>query len=271
MHDSNDTDRGERTASRRTVLRAAGTAALAAGAVPAVAQTDEDGESGDGSTTPVAPLVVNDFAGGWPGTNALGNYAAAGDLANGAGEVVDGRLRLEYDGVGWFMSNVRRDLSAYDRLVLTVAGDEGGEGEGIQLEVGGVEGTLADLAGDAVGTNPAPVAVDLAEAGVDRSSVDAIDMGFFEASGAVEIGAIRFESAGDDGPAPIDGTVPGDPDGDGDREDINGNGRLDYQDVVSYFEHMDEPEMTDHARYYDYNDNGRIDYTDLVDLFREVA
>ncbi len=74
----------------------------------------------------------------------------------------------------------------------------------------------------------------------------------------------------DAGPAPIDGTVPGDVDGDGHYEDFNGNGRTDYDDVVTYFQRMEDPVMTDHVAAYDYDDNGRIDYTDLVDLFEDV-
>ncbi len=70
--------------------------------------------------------------------------------------------------------------------------------------------------------------------------------------------------------ARIDGTVPGDVDGDGHYEDLNGSGEVDYDDVVTYFRHMEEPTMTDHAAAYDYNDNGRVDYGDLIDLFEDV-
>ncbi|WP_226012383.1 cellulase family glycosylhydrolase [Halomicrobium salinisoli] len=69
---------------------------------------------------------------------------------------------------------------------------------------------------------------------------------------------------------PIDGATPTDPDGDGLYEDLNGNGEVDYADVVSYFTNMEEPAMTDNAEYYDYNDNGEVDYADLVDLFQQV-
>ncbi len=72
----------------------------------------------------------------------------------------------------------------------------------------------------------------------------------------------------DDGPSFPQGAT--DPDGDGDYEDLNGNGRVDYQDVVTYFEEMDDERMRADARYYDYDDDGRIDYTDLVSLFRSV-
>ncbi len=84
----------------------------------------------------------------------------------------------------------------------------------------------------------------------------------------------------DDGGEPGDGSGSGDgptfperaadPDGDGYYEDLNGNGRVDYDDVVTYFENMENEQMQANAAYYDYNDNGRIDYTDLIDLFNQV-
>lgn len=70
--------------------------------------------------------------------------------------------------------------------------------------------------------------------------------------------------------AEINGSVPRDLDGDGVHRDLNANGAVDYDDVVTYFEHMDEPVMTDHAAAYDYNGNGQVDFADLVDLFEQV-
>ncbi|WP_226021757.1 cellulase family glycosylhydrolase [Halomicrobium salinisoli] len=64
--------------------------------------------------------------------------------------------------------------------------------------------------------------------------------------------------------------MPTDPDGDGLYEDLNGNGEVDYQDVVTYFNNMDEPAMTNNVAAYDYNGNGEIDFADLVELFGQV-
>jgi len=60
--------------------------------------------------------------------------------------------------------------------------------------------------------------------------------------------------------------------GDGLYEDINGNGMLDFDDVVAFYQNMAwvigntyvgiEP--------YDFNGNGRIDYDDIVVLYYEV-
>jgi PKD repeat protein len=74
------------------------------------------------------------------------------------------------------------------------------------------------------------------------------------------------------GPPPVEEnlTPPRDLDGDGLYEDINGNGRLDYDDVVKFFKHFDDPVITQYSRYYDFNRNGRLDYDDIVELFKRV-
>jgi len=74
--------------------------------------------------------------------------------------------------------------------------------------------------------------------------------------------------AGTDGPGWPDHAT--DPDGDGLYEDVNGNGEVDYSDVIEYFNHMDSEAMQDQVEYFDYNGNGEIDFADLVDLFQQV-
>jgi 5-hydroxyisourate hydrolase-like protein (transthyretin family) len=74
------------------------------------------------------------------------------------------------------------------------------------------------------------------------------------------------------GPPPVEENLPPprDLDGDGLYEDLNGNGRLDYDDVVKFFRHFDDPVITQYSRYYDFNRNGRLDYDDIVELFKRV-
>ena len=73
---------------------------------------------------------------------------------------------------------------------------------------------------------------------------------------------------------PFPGQVndPTDPDSDFLYEDINGNGRLDYDDIVLYYENMqwirDQHDVGIDP--YDYNGNGRIDYDDVVVLYQEL-
>jgi PKD repeat protein len=73
-------------------------------------------------------------------------------------------------------------------------------------------------------------------------------------------------------PFPGQTNEPTDPDGDYLYEDINGNGRLDYDDVVIYYENMqwirDQADVG--IEPYDYNQNGRIDYDDVVVLYWEL-
>jgi beta propeller repeat protein len=64
--------------------------------------------------------------------------------------------------------------------------------------------------------------------------------------------------------------APRDPDGDGLLEDVNGNGRADFADVVLYFDRMDWIGANEPAWRFDYNGNGRIDFADVVWLFNAL-
>jgi secreted PhoX family phosphatase len=72
------------------------------------------------------------------------------------------------------------------------------------------------------------------------------------------------------GPPTLDGSTPTDPDGDGEYEDLNGNGRLDYDDVVLLFEEFDSEAVQLNESAYDFNDNGELDYDDIVSLYEEA-
>jgi PKD repeat protein len=71
-------------------------------------------------------------------------------------------------------------------------------------------------------------------------------------------------------PMPVQTNPPTDPDGDGLYEDINGNGRIDFDDVTVYFNNMEWIEANEPVACFDYNGNGRIDFDDMVRLFNEV-
>ena len=64
--------------------------------------------------------------------------------------------------------------------------------------------------------------------------------------------------------------VPGDPDGDGLFEDINGNGRIDFNDVVLFFNYLEWVAGNEQISNFDFNGNGRIDFNDIVKLFEEL-
>jgi PKD repeat protein len=63
---------------------------------------------------------------------------------------------------------------------------------------------------------------------------------------------------------------PTDPDHDGIYEDLNGNTRLDFADVVLYFNQMTWIAANEPITAFDLNGNGRIDFADIVALFNEI-
>ena len=64
--------------------------------------------------------------------------------------------------------------------------------------------------------------------------------------------------------------APGDTDVDGLYEDVNGNGRKDFADVVLYFNQMTWIAANEPLAAFDYNGNGRIDFADVVWLFNHL-
>ena len=71
---------------------------------------------------------------------------------------------------------------------------------------------------------------------------------------------------------PLPGLVvpPTDPDGDQLYWDLNGNGDIDFADVVLYFNYMWWIELYEPIMLFDYNGNGIIDFNDLILLFNKV-
>lgn len=59
--------------------------------------------------------------------------------------------------------------------------------------------------------------------------------------------------------------------GDGRAEDLNGNGRLDFADVVLLFRHLQSPEVQSDAELFDFNGNGRVDTADVIVLFKTLV
>lgn len=56
-------------------------------------------------------------------------------------------------------------------------------------------------------------------------------------------------------------------DGDKLAEDLNGNGRLDFADVIALFEHLDSAEIQDNSARFDFDGNGNVDMGDTLALF----
>ncbi len=64
--------------------------------------------------------------------------------------------------------------------------------------------------------------------------------------------------------------LPTDTDADGLYDDVNGNGRSDFADVVLFFNSMTWIATTEPVAAFDYNGNGRIDFADVVWLFDRI-
>ncbi len=64
--------------------------------------------------------------------------------------------------------------------------------------------------------------------------------------------------------------APTDMDADGQYDDVNGNGRKDFADVVLYFNQMSWIAANEPISAFDYNGNGRIDFADVVWLFNRL-
>lgn len=64
--------------------------------------------------------------------------------------------------------------------------------------------------------------------------------------------------------------LPADPDGDGLYEDVNGNGRTDFADVVLLFNSLEWLAANEPAGLFDANGNGRVDFGDVSALFERL-
>jgi PKD repeat protein len=64
--------------------------------------------------------------------------------------------------------------------------------------------------------------------------------------------------------------VPTDTNVDGKYEDVNGNDRKDFADVVLYFNEMGWIAANEPVAAFDCNGNGRIDFADVVWLFNHL-
>ena len=152
-----------------------------------------------------------------------------------------------------------------DALSLTEAPAVAEDGSSVGLRVAdldsGVEAgaqnvTLGSIEIDAVETGTADLEIGVSN--MDDETGDEIDVQ--ARSGVVITGP----------PALNGGAAPTDPDGDGHYEDVNGNGRMDYNDIVLLFENLDSDAVTLNKAAYDFNQNGELDYDDVVELYEEV-
>jgi 2',3'-cyclic-nucleotide 2'-phosphodiesterase (5'-nucleotidase family) len=149
-----------------------------------------------------------------------------------------------------------------DSLGLTRRPVIDANGSSVQLRAADVEGAIQPGATDA---RLATITVRGEAAGTSAVTVSV--SGFDNETGGTADLAIR-EGQVSVGPEPVvSGRSPTDSDGDGLYEDVNGNGRADYDDVVVLFENLNREAITANAAAYDFNGNGRLDYDDVVELY----
>lgn len=71
-------------------------------------------------------------------------------------------------------------------------------------------------------------------------------------------------------PVPSGSGVPRDLNGDEKYEDVNGDGRADFADVMLYYDQMIWIAANEPLSAFDYNANGRIDIADVVSLLNHL-
>ncbi|WP_246984633.1 alkaline phosphatase PhoX [Halorientalis marina] len=160
------------------------------------------------------------------------------------------------------------DASYADALGVSAEPEVAGDGSAITVRAADIENavepgdmnvTLATLEVEGTGAGTTDLRVNVE----DMDDEAGADIEAQERSGIVITGPPAI------GGAP-GGRPPTDPDGDGFYEDVNGNGRMDYDDVTLLFEEFESDAVTMNVDAYDFNENGQLDYDDVVDLYEEI-
>ncbi|WP_246998606.1 alkaline phosphatase PhoX [Halosolutus gelatinilyticus] len=158
------------------------------------------------------------------------------------------------------------DASYHDDLDLT--SDPVIDGSSVELRLADIE--------DEIGTGRQVTLATIELEGVDTGTTDlTIDVHALDDDDGAAIEPDPRPGVVVTGPPPIGGGpggggAPTDPDGDGRFEDVNGNGRLDYDDIVLLFESIEDDAVELNEDAFDFNENGRIDYDDVVALYDEL-
>ncbi|MCU4973599.1 fibronectin type III domain-containing protein [Halobacteria archaeon AArc-m2/3/4] len=82
--------------------------------------------------------------------------------------------------------------------------------------------------------------------------------------------SVRTDGDDPEEPPAIDGNTPQDTTGDGRYNDVTGSGQTTTTDVNVFFEHVDDPAVTDYPEYYDFTGNDRVSVSDVVELFESI-
>lgn len=140
-------------------------------------------------------------------------------------------------------------------------------GSGFIVDPGNDAWTATVDYGDGSGVQPLTVSGNtfalshvFADAGIYTATVEVTDGSGARGSDALQVQVTFPTLPGMNAPAR-------DLDGDGHAEDVNGNGKLDFADILTLFTHMNSPEVQNNAADFDYNSNGLVDMADIIALF----
>ncbi|WP_435065509.1 CARDB domain-containing protein [Halobaculum sp. EA56] len=197
------------------------------------------------------------------------------DSAVVANDTVEVSVSAPHDAVAG--NNVVSDRVVSGGTLLAPRGSvavstDGGSSGNVTVEltrVDDLDGTVTAIRwtvnGSVTARNQSSVRVSLPEQGRTRVAVVLVDDDGLLTRIERPIGRAPNVSAIDS-----DTAAPTDPDLDGRLEDVNGNGRVEFDDVVELLENLNDPAVTEHPAAFDFNGNGRLDYDDVVTLFRDV-
>lgn len=182
---------------------------------------DCDGDCSAPPTSPPAPpqkLLVDNFDGSpaWGATklNDLGQSISGSNFGNGdgAGELSDGALVLQYKNSSWMDINIGRNLSELNKLVIRVKGAVGGEENQVKLNIGGASKTIGQFSGGAtITTEYKDIVIDLAASGANLSDTIwslAISQANWDTTGTIYIDEIYFTDRYESDSDPGTGTPP---------------------------------------------------------------
>ena len=224
----------------------------------------DGGDGDDGGNTEETTVSVR--FGGPSGPNLARNAATTGDLLADAlpeglsgyrvtvGVGDTGIARIEGTSYPDAFGPTEDPQVADDGSEVTVKAADAGE----NVDPGGGETVLAGIEFAAQSPGTTQITITVHEMDDDEGSpVLANSVG-----GTLEVIDLRTVGGND---------TPTDPDGDGRYEDVNGNGQVDYDDVVVLFTEKETGAVQNHPDAYDLNDNGVVDFDDIVDLAGEVT
>ncbi|MFW6436294.1 MAG: hypothetical protein ACOCYZ_01515, partial [Halococcoides sp.] len=127
-------------------------------------------------------------------------------------------------------------------------------------EGGETDVLLATLPIEAVGegTTEISISIETLQTDGEGESIDAV----------TKVTKLTVEVPPGGDPDPVEDGLPAPEESDdGFFGDINGNGRLEYMDVILFFDHVDDEVIQGHVDAFDANDDGEVNLQDVVALF----